>query len=293
MQVENSELLSQIESLKNEQLESEAKEAQALCRFSLEQISMQAEISELRSQNVSLKNEQQRLESKIKKAKARSRRHETLIQRQQQQQFGSSSGSPKYLEPSSMPSSYFSLSTRHTSRPSSSKASNFPLNPFSLDFPSATKSSSSRTPGHSVFPPIPHSDSDESDDSIFSVMRLQHEYDIENRALSAQRADLAKLSQRLFVCGICLEEMLYDSVARPDPCRHTFCRECLRGHVAARLNERKFPVLCPTCTADKSKGKGIVGGTCRELLVNSLNIISHCVSLRGLAVHCFKPRTHQ
>jgi hypothetical protein len=97
----------------------------------------------------------------------------------------------------------------------------------------------------------------------------------------------------LFECGVCMEEMPYDSVARPDPCGHTFCRDCLRGHVTARLDERKFPILCPTCTADKSKGKGVDGGTCRERMVNSLIIISHCVFLRGLAVPCPKPRTHR
>jgi hypothetical protein len=130
------------------------------------------------------------------------------------------------------------------------------------------------------------------DDSIFYAMRLQHEFDNEDLALSAQRTELAKSAQRLFECGVCMEEMPYDSVARPDPCGHTFCRECLRGHVAARLDERKFPILCPTCTVNKGKGKGVDGGACRSWMV-LLTIISHYVSLSGLAVHCFKPRTHR
>ena len=50
-----------------------------------------------------------------------------------------------------------------------------------------------------------------------------------------------------------MEEMPDDSIARPDPCGHAFCRECLRGHVAARLIEHRFPILCPTCTASKGK----------------------------------------
>jgi hypothetical protein len=51
-----------------------------------------------------------------------------------------------------------------------------------------------------------------------------------------------------------------DSIARIDSCGHTFCRECLRGHVAARIDEHRYPVLCPTCSADKDKGKGKAGG---------------------------------
>jgi hypothetical protein len=157
--------------------------------------------------------------------------------------------------------------------------------------PFATKSSSGRAPGHPDRVPTPPSD---RGDSIFYAMRLQHEFDNEDRALSAQRADLAKFTQRLFVCGICLEEMPDDSIARPDPCGHTFCRECLRGYVTARLNEHRFPILCPTCTADKGKGKGATGGMCRGRVVNSpINISPHYVSLRGLAVPCIKPRTHR
>ena len=131
------------------------------------------------------------------------------------------------------------------------------------------------------------------DDSILYAMRLQHEFDNEDHALSAQRTELAKSAQRLFECGVCLEEMPYDSVASPDPCGHTFCRECLRGYVTARLDERKFPILCPTCTANKGKGKGVDGGTSRRRMVTLLTITSHYDSLSGLAVHCFKPRTHR
>jgi hypothetical protein len=224
---------------------------------------MQAEISELRSQNEFPKNEQQRLESEIKEAEARSRRQETLIQ--QQQQFRSFSSPPKYLDRPSAPPRHFSPPTRHPPRPSSSKASTSAFNPFGPDSPSATKSSSGRALGYPGSPPTPPSD---LDDSIVYAMREQHEFNKEDRALSAQRAELAKSAQRLFECGICLEEMPDDSIARPDPCGHTFCRECLRGHVSARLNEHRFPVLCPSCTADKGKGKKIAGEVSQSLALN-------------------------
>jgi hypothetical protein len=127
---------------------------------------------------------------------------------------------------------------------------------------------------HPGKPPAPPTD---RDDSILEALRLQNEFDKEDRALSAQRAELAKSTQRLFECGICMEEMPDDSIARPDPCGHAFCRECLRGHVTARLNEHRFPILCPTCTASKGKGKEVAGGTCCERSVN-LVVISTYVS---------------
>jgi hypothetical protein len=107
-------------------------------------------------------------------------------------------------------------------------------------------------------------------------MRLQWKID-KDRTFSAQRAKLSKSTQRLFECGICMEEMPNDSIARPDPCGHAFCRECLRGHVTARLNEHRFPILCPTCTAGKGKGKEAAGGTCCDRTVN-LVIISCYIS---------------
>jgi hypothetical protein len=107
-------------------------------------------------------------------------------------------------------------------------------------------------------------------------MHLQHD---EDSSLSPRRAEPARSTKRLLACGICLEEMPEDSIARPDPCGHTFCRECLREHVTTRLGEHRFPILCPTCTASKGKGKGAAGGTCRERMANSPIIVSHHVSL--------------
>jgi hypothetical protein len=154
------------------------------------------------------------------------------------------------------------------------KASTYSLKPFGPDSRSAS-SSSSRAFGRLGNRPTPPSG---RDINILEAMRLQSEFDKEDRALSAQRAKLAKSTQRLFECGICMEEMLDDSIARPDPCGHEFCRECLRGHVTARLDEHRFPILCPTCTAGKGKGKEAAGGTCCDRAVN-LVIISHYVSL--------------
>ena len=99
------------------------------------------------------------------------------------------------------------------------------------------------------------------DDGFSYAERLQNQFDNEDRELSAQRIKLSQTIQTVFECGVCMEEMPEDSVARLDPCGHPFCRECMRGYVSARLEEHRFPILCPTCVADKGKGKGVTGGT--------------------------------
>ncbi len=110
------------------------------------------------------------------------------------------------------------------------------------------------------------------------MTRLQDEFDEEDRVIRSRCDKPAESAQRLFVCGICLEEMPYDSIARPDPCGHTFCRECLCGHITSRLNEHRFPILCPTCTVSKGKGKGVAGCTRYKRTVNFV-IISCYVPL--------------
>jgi hypothetical protein len=210
------------------------------------QLSMQAEIPELQSQKEFLKREQQCLESEVKEAEARSREQSqadpaaatttttTTIQ----------SVFQKYLDHSFAPPRQFSSLTRQSSTPSSSKASTSTLNPFGPDSRSAG-SSSSRASGHLGKPPTPS----DRDDSILEAMRLQNKF-YKDHALSVQRAELAKSTQRLFECGICMEEMPDDSIARPDPCGHTFF-----------YRTRHHAPQCPTCTAGKGKGKEAAGGT--------------------------------
>ncbi|KAI9437329.1 hypothetical protein H4582DRAFT_1959360 [Lactarius indigo] len=88
-------------------------------------------------------------------------------------------------------------------------------------------------------------------DDLSYIRRLQNELDKENRALSAERIKLSQTVQA---------NMPEDSVARPDPCGHTFCRDCMRGYV------RRFPILCPTCAASKGKGKGVAGEVSQTLV---------------------------
>ena len=258
---------------------------QAVLKSNLAQLSIQTEISGLRSQNGSLKGEQRSSETEIKDAETPNRRPKRTVQGRRRRRLGLSSGPSNYFDQPSAPPRHFSSSTPHPSHPSSSIASTSTLGPFGPQSQPASPRSVRKLP---PIPPIYH---DVILDS--ALYEMLEEFDNENRALSALRAGLAVPPRRLFACGICLEEMPDDSIVRLDPCGHTFCRDCLREYVATCLNERRFPILCPTCTASKGKGKGVAGGKCRDHMVSPPIIISQHVSFRGLAGPCPRPRTQR
>ncbi|KAH9169622.1 hypothetical protein EDB89DRAFT_2098593 [Lactarius sanguifluus] len=218
---------------------------QAVLESSLAQLSMQAEISDLRSQNDFQTSEQQRLESELKEVEERCLPQATLLTL------------PEF--PSSSP-------TSRSFNPSSSKTSTSAVSRYTA----GSHSTSSRSAGpHDTrgSPPAPLFGSDDRLSYAKHLQgkfgedrappRLQNEFDSEDRALSAERIKLSKNVQQVFQCGICMDDLPEDSVARPDPCRHAFCRECMRGYVSNRLEEHRFPILCPTCTAGKGKGKSV------------------------------------
>ena len=83
---------------------------------------------------------------------------------------------------------------------------------------------------------------------------LQSQFDEEDRMLAAERAELVADVQHVFDCGVCMDTLPEDSIARIDPCGHSFCRECVRSFVVSQIESRHFPVLCPTCTAERTNG---------------------------------------
>jgi len=68
-----------------------------------------------------------------------------------------------------------------------------------------------------------------------------------------------KHTRRTVECRICMEKHHGDRVTSLDPCGHEFCRPCIKGYIGVKLAERRFPILCPICTAEDVKnGPGVV-----------------------------------
>ncbi|KAI6126545.1 hypothetical protein F5141DRAFT_1081609 [Pisolithus sp. B1] len=118
-----------------------------------------------------------------------------------------------------------------------------------------------------------NSDSDDisippdDDPNLKLVVELQRAFDDENRELTTQRDALLKTAQRHYHCGICLDDFPEDDVVHIDRCEHKICRDCARGHVSAKINEHRFPVLCPVCTADpRNRNPGAISGSLVQLL---------------------------
>lgn len=54
-------------------------------------------------------------------------------------------------------------------------------------------------------------------------------------------------------CAVCYSVWTpEDSMVILPGCKHPFCRECLVGHVHAKIEEGQFPIVCPSCAIDHS-----------------------------------------
>lgn len=55
-----------------------------------------------------------------------------------------------------------------------------------------------------------------------------------------------------FDCLICQETFRVDFVALIEGCGHKFCRECLKQYVVSKLDDGRYPMVCPMCSTDTS-----------------------------------------
>ncbi|EAU90619.2 hypothetical protein CC1G_01003 [Coprinopsis cinerea okayama7 len=72
-----------------------------------------------------------------------------------------------------------------------------------------------------------------------------------------------------FDCLVCFETIEWEDGARMTGCEHSFCKDCISGHIQSKLDENLFPVVCPVCLADQDRQ---AKGTVEEPLVLDLDL---------------------
>jgi Ring finger domain len=215
---------------------------------SLEILALRAELEELKSRNSSLIKDKKRLENKLnaetslKKDKKNSRSSyvppsESLVNQ-------SSHAEDSITRTSETDSGYWSHDAQspmapiiyYSGEPVSPSAKD-DQNPYTLDLTSGWN--------------------DVQRQNANVALQTQIEFEEEDRRLRAEHAELVAHSiQTIFKCSVCLDEHPEDYVARVDTCQHTFCRDCLRNFIISKLDEHRYPIFCPICTAEKTTDPG-------------------------------------
>lgn len=87
------------------------------------------------------------------------------------------------------------------------------------------------------------------------ALEQQRLYDEESQILEDILTELIPVaSTGTFECNICFDTHSQEDVAEVDGCGHLFCRDCIRAYASNKLCEHLYPILCPSCNAEKSEG---------------------------------------
>ncbi|KAG2360119.1 hypothetical protein BDR07DRAFT_1413203 [Suillus spraguei] len=123
-----------------------------------------------------------------------------------------------------------------------------------------------------------------------AAFELQQSFDMEDLQLRYQMQTLAASLPHNFSCLICMEEQPMDNSVDLE-CKHSICRSCIRGHICSKIEEHRFPVLCPVCMTEKNnrQPKAISGILVQQIGVDErqyaiwedmelsqLSILLHC-----------------
>ncbi|KAG1758571.1 hypothetical protein EDD22DRAFT_910098 [Suillus occidentalis] len=87
--------------------------------------------------------------------------------------------------------------------------------------------------------------------SSAAAFELQQSFDAEDLQLRYQMQTLAASLPHNFSCLICMEDQPVDNSVDLG-CNHSICRACIRGHICSKIEEHRFPILCPVCMTEKN-----------------------------------------
>ncbi|KAM5539613.1 hypothetical protein V8D89_006722 [Ganoderma adspersum] len=86
---------------------------------------------------------------------------------------------------------------------------------------------------------------DTSDHLVYAQRpELQSIYDAENRDLELEMERLRDIwHSAIFDCGVCFERYQEDHIARVMPCRHSYCRPCLRSYAISKIEAQVDDIM--------------------------------------------------
>ncbi|KAG2040575.1 hypothetical protein BDR03DRAFT_949223 [Suillus americanus] len=123
-----------------------------------------------------------------------------------------------------------------------------------------------------------------------AALELQQSFDVEDLQLRDQMQTLAASLPHIFSCVICMEEQPVDNSVDLQ-CDHSICRTCIRGHICSKIEEHRFPVLCPVCmTENNNRQPAAISGLLvqqigvderqyaiwEEMELSQLSVLLHC-----------------
>ncbi|KAJ7777248.1 hypothetical protein B0H16DRAFT_952215 [Mycena metata] len=285
---------------------------QGVLESSLVALSLQAEVAELKFQNSSLSRDRQALEKELDELY----RSVTAVKRRREdgQRSPPSTRGTKHQDSSKLP----------TSGPSSGSTSlnaldyfsgpfntiRSPPSPESMDYLVAKQLQmdldQEHRPRHTFADAVVSTPKDDHSmdedymvavqlqmdwDDDLEVQEKQREFEEEDARLTAERATLQMDVQPIFECGVCFDKYPEDYVSRVADCSHGFCRDCMKGYVISKLEDKLYPIFCPMCVTDNARVEpGMVTDdlvqtlgldddkyqTLQELQIASFSILLHC-----------------
>ncbi|KAG2738728.1 hypothetical protein P692DRAFT_20956832 [Suillus brevipes Sb2] len=126
--------------------------------------------------------------------------------------------------------------------------------------------------------------------SCAAAFELQRSFDAEDLQLRYQMQTLAASLPHNFSCLICMEEQPADNSVDLE-CNHSICRACIRGHICSKIEEHRFPILCPVCmTENNNRQPEAISGLLvqqigvderqyaiwEEMELSQLSVLLHC-----------------
>jgi hypothetical protein len=86
------------------------------------------------------------------------------------------------------------------------------------------------------------------------------------------------------ICRICFESVSSSEIVEFETCKHGFCQDCTSSYARATLENRRYPVSCPTCVSDIEADAGATSPGGQYCTFKTNQPLLMCLVLDGAAL---------